>query len=336
MIDLIFEYDESCFNLHLSTGRYTVVYGDSSQGKSLFISCLTKYLLSNGALVIDGFSLVTLRSWRDIKATIEEEVNTVIFVDESDVNSLGNIAFSKITWGSNNHLVLFTRSDLSWLPYGVFDCFIMERSLLNANQHNMIPVVSFYRKKDFPVDDFCIICEDRGLGFRFVQSIYSEDSVDVIASNGKGNLFKKIMQNSSKGVVVIASDLCGWDGITLELLGLHNVVPHVNVLLSRSFEYELLRYLLKLNGVKLSDFYTDSPLSAKSEESYYFEGLSVILESLYGIAYGKDSDEVFDLFTRYGTRGCKGKPIDTSLSWLYPELSRSKFSTSKVKRMKFS
>ena len=70
-----------------------------------------------------------------------------------------------------------------------------------------------------------------------------------------------------------------------------------------------------------------SRLSLKSEETFYVEGLKAVLAKLYNVDYSKNSDDVFDLFCKLGYSSGTGKQIDTSLSWLYPEIPRNDISS---------
>ena len=148
MIKLNFTVFNQEFRLLVSNGRYTIYIGDSSVGKTTLMSALLVMQDTGIKTLGDGYQYYIGRGYYDISGVLEKQTNTLVFVDESIVNSLGRINFKTLSWKQNNHLILTSRFGLKCIPYGIFDCFEMVRQ---GNIHITLPL---YPPKFFALDNF--------------------------------------------------------------------------------------------------------------------------------------------------------------------------------------
>ena len=320
------------FNISLSPFRYTIVVGGSSQGKTLFISFLSRYIEENGYLIVDGFKFEVAANYHDVLRLLEKEMDTLIFVDESVSNTLGRIPFSKLDWGANNHLIIMCRDDVKYIGYGLFDRYKMER--VSSHEHQLIPIdyTDIFRKIELRPS--LVLCEDAGLGFTLLESALPKEFYTIKAVKGRTKILSSLeLVEDSAQTIVVVSDLCGLDGLSEQIVSYISSHLNIKIIRSRSFEYDLLKYLGDLNGLDLRVLFTSKLLKYRNEEVACTELLKQVILDLYGIVYSKGSSEVFDLLVTGSFKRGKGVTPDTSLSWLYPEIPRGE---SGVKRMNFS
>ena len=137
MIKFRLNFRSDIFNVVVSDNRYTVIRGDSARGKSFLLDVVDTVSKLERNFSIAGFRLYAAFSADKAAEYLQSFPPVIVFIDEDDAAIFAYKYAKNIVWGRNNHLVILSREDFIWLPYGVADSFIMERK---GNVHNIVPL----------------------------------------------------------------------------------------------------------------------------------------------------------------------------------------------------
>ena len=166
-------------------------------------------------------------------------------------------------------------------------------------------------------------CEDKGNGLKFARHALKGIKVPIEPMGGKGNILS-MLNNNATNALLLVTDLCGLSAIGFSLKDrMMDEIEHVRLVRTVSFEYELVRYLLRLNNLSIKDVTNLNRVEPTSTEDYYCKVLTEVLKKYYGFSgeYKKSDESVKNIFFENYFKG-NGKLIDTSLSWLYPDVQK--------------
>ena len=186
----------------------TIIKGNSATGKTTLVEMIREYYEEgedSGIILKCKKPCRTLsgKDWRVVLTAMEE---TIVFIDEGN-SFLTTNEFADYVRNSSNYYVIVTREGLPNLPYSVEEIYgIRESEKYASLKQTYNEFFHIYGKSDYrgPVRPECLIVEDSNPGYEFFSRRFQEKGVSVISAGGKSNIFKKIINNSMKHVLIIA------------------------------------------------------------------------------------------------------------------------------------
>lgn len=121
--------------------KYTVIRGDSAQGKSEFCRLVSE----KGCIVTCPVKVTVLRSDVNYEALLSNTQNTIYFVDES-FEDIGTNKFANVMKQSDNYFVLISRRKLASIPYSVDEIYTLKSEKLERR------TIYFFEKKGIPTE----------------------------------------------------------------------------------------------------------------------------------------------------------------------------------------
>lgn len=234
----------------------TIVRGDSGTGKTTLYDMVSDYTRlgdNSGVTVQCEHPCVALTDidWRNQLAGI---AGSIVFIDEG-MEDLPTEDFARAVRDSDNYYVIFTRSELSYLPYSINEVYKIKTS---GKYHSLVPMYkegeghrySLSRakaNKDFDV----LLTEDSKSGLQFFEARFNGEKLLCESSQGNSKILNWLCGHEDSSVFVLA-DGAAFGPYADRVLKYQKEHPHeVTVCLPESFEWLLLSSgVVKADGVE--------------------------------------------------------------------------------------
>ena len=273
----------------------TIVRGDSGTGKTTLYDMVADYTRlgdRSGVTVQCERPCVALTDidWRNQLAGI---AGSIVFIDEG-MEDLPSECFASTVGESDNYYVIFTRSELSYLPYSINEVYKIKTS---GKYHSLVPMYkegeghrySLSRakaNKDFDV----LLTEDSKSGLQFFEARFNGEKLHCESAQSNTKILDWLCSHDDDPVFVIA-DGAAFGPYADRVLKYQKEHPHeVTVCLPESFEWLLLSSgVVKADGVEENlaspENYVDSAKYMSWEQFF----MSVLSDATKGtpLAYNK-------------------------------------------------
>ena len=233
----------------------TIVRGDSGTGKTTLCDMVADYTRlgdNSGVTAQCERPCVALTDidWRNQLAGI---AGSIVFIDEG-MEDLPSECFASAVGESDNYYVIFTRSELSYLPYSINEVYKIKTS---GKYHSLVPMYkegeghrySLSRakaNKDFDV----LLTEDSKSGLQFFEARFDGEKLHCESAQSNTKILDWLCSHDDDPVFVIA-DGAAFGPYADRVLKYQKEHPHeVTVCLPESFEWLLLSSgVVKADGV---------------------------------------------------------------------------------------
>lgn len=223
----------------------TILMGNSGSGKTTLFEMIfdyNRYGKNHGIKLVCDKPVIAVNrdNWEE---TIEKTSNAVIVIDE-DNNFIRTKEFATIVQGSSNYYLLITRVELEQLPISVEEIYEIVGSKNKKFKKVYTNTSYMYNapsKSVLPFKPELIITEDSKTGFQFFSAIATKNNIECIPADGKSNIYKLLVENKDKGVVVIA-DGAAFGTQIRNIVERQQLFPRkIAIFLPESFEWLILK-----------------------------------------------------------------------------------------------
>lgn len=224
----------------------TIIRGDSGTGKSTLFNMIADYSRNaehSGVNLATPCPCVALvdSNWQ---IQLRNTKGSIVFVDEDFNNKyLNTKEFAEEVQNSDNYYVLFTREDLHNLPYSVEEIYEIRTSGKYHSLKKLYPgkagVGYYYNQKSKSTVDG-ILTEDAKAGFQFFQAVFEEIGKPCSSAGANSNIYKRIMEDKEKKLLVIA-DGAAFGAEIDRVLKLEKSGYKICLYLPESFEWIILK-----------------------------------------------------------------------------------------------
>ena len=223
----------------------TIIKGDSATGKTTLVEMIGEYYDNGASSGIELFcekncSVLTGRNWKSALDTMNGEI---IFIDEGNA-FVYSTEFAKAVQASDNYYVIVTREGLVNLPYSVEEIYGIRESGKYAslkqtyNEFYHIYGATEFHEKIKPEE---VIVEDSNAGFEFFKGISEKKEYSVISANGKSNIFKKVLESTREGKILVIADGAAFGPEMDRMVKLLKSQKNIVLYLPESFEWLILK-----------------------------------------------------------------------------------------------
>lgn len=222
----------------------TILRGDSATGKTTLIDMIAAYQQNGAASGItircqkDCTVLTGLR-WQENISLIHD---SIVFIDEGDAFVL-SADFARAIKNSDNYYVIATRSSLFHLPYSIQEIYGIKNKAGNRYQGTKRLYAEFYPLCNIPSEPLLppdlVLVEDTNSGFQFFSDYFSKYQIPCISAQGNSNIYKELLKQTEKTVLVIADGAAF--GAEIERVLALKRVRNIILYLPESFEWLVLR-----------------------------------------------------------------------------------------------
>lgn len=276
------------------TGKFNVVIGESGIGKTLMTDIARRFMQADGSEVRKPKPIYSVNGWISEKR-IANAQDSVFVMDETFESEWLRSVLPTMKQ-SSNYYIFVTREGLAEVPYGISNVF-----KVNSNSGRRCYMVPAYSNVTSRVVDRSgtIIAEDSGLGYKHLCDICGEER--VLTSQGKSKIANLVFSLPDNQIYTIVCDCCGLGKDARNLLDLQSA-GRCRLFDSTSFEQEVLS---RAFAKYYNEFTEEDYPGPSTEEGFYVEQLSCLLNKLWGIGYHKNDAQLSQLLEE-GTSNVHG------------------------------
>lgn len=222
----------------------TIVRGKSGTGKTTLFDMIADYTRlgeKSGVNISCDRKCVALidSEW---KYKLEHTMDSIVFIDEG-FEQLATKEFASVIKNTNNYYVIFCRENLHDIPYSVEEIYEIKTSgkyhsfkkLYKSNAKHLYYLENAPKKLHFDI----LITEDAKSGYEFFSDYFKDSDVLCLSSESNSSVFKRIIENYGKRILVIADGAAF--GSEIDRVLKSNTLNRLIVCLPESFEWLILK-----------------------------------------------------------------------------------------------
>lgn len=223
----------------------TILCGDSATGKTTLIDMIESFQnngLDSGVILstTDNIKCVVL-SGMNWKRELKLYNNSIVFIDEGN-KFINTKEFAEEIKKTTNYYVIATRNNLPNIPYSINEIYNIKnapkKSKINKYQKFTSSFSNVYINERFSKPDIVIV-EDSKSGYEFFKGVFKENNILCNTSNGKTNIYQKVLETNKENILIIA-DGSAFGSEIKKVLTL-KYIKNIELYLPESFEWLILK-----------------------------------------------------------------------------------------------